>query len=80
MDLIVRLLIRLGLIDGKTFDKAVNKLASVDAYIEKLEAQEKAKEVAAQKVADRALLTASTAAEKAKDASALRATLPKINA
>lgn len=75
MDLIVKLLIRLGIIDGKTFDKAIAKLNAVDAYIEKLEEQEKAKEDAAQKIADRALLTASEAAAKANQAQKLRSKL-----
>lgn len=72
MDLIITFLIRLGLISGKSLDKALKRIETVDAYIEQLEAQERAKADAAQKVANRALLTAAEADAEAAKAAELR--------
>lgn len=72
MDLFITLLIRLGLVNGKTFDKAIKRFLAADAYPEKLESQEKAKADAAAAAATRAQGEAKAASEEAERATRVR--------
>jgi L-fucose mutarotase/ribose pyranase (RbsD/FucU family) len=72
MDLFVRLLIRLGLISGKTLDKAINRMVALDAYLEEVEALEKAKAEKADEAISKALSNKTTANANAARAARIR--------